>query len=244
MTNCPRLLTERYKVSYYLVYYLTDSSSFRLSGFCHQIWWWNKAEVLGSELIFSVLSNFRFLADFRLLFSNTNLSAPLIQNFVSTNQFATKKYSKKTKTDVIRLFTNMKERKFEWVVKRNPTPDHRTPKYAERMSHELIHGLTHHKALKGSVLVVKQMQLILAFGFDRRRLKVFFLFKYAISIRVNVNRTYYKSAGEFFYPCWKYLPLVRFAHLWSRYNQHSNIKFESMRSLEISSLNRIYSYLW
>ena len=79
------------------------------------------------------------------------------------------------------------------------------------MSHELVHGLTHHKALKGSVLVVKQMQLILAFGFDRRRLKVFFLFKYAISIRVGVNRTYDKSAGEyeFFYPCCgKYLSLV------------------------------------
>ena len=67
----------------------------------------------------------------------------------------------------------MRERKFEWAVKRNPTPDHRT-KYAERMSHELIHGLTHHKALKGFVLVVKQMQMILAFSFDRRRLKVIF----------------------------------------------------------------------
>ena len=85
-----------------------------------------------------------------------------------------KKHSKKTKIDVIRL-TNMGEKKFECVVKRNPTPDHQTPKYAERMSHELVHGLTHHKALKGSVLVVKQMQLILAFGFDRRRLKVFFI---------------------------------------------------------------------
>ena len=85
-----------------------------------------------------------------------------------------KKYSKKTKIDVIRLFTNMGEKKFECVVKRNPTPDHQTPKYAERMSHELVHGLTHHKALKGSVLVVKQMKLILAFGFDRRRLKFFF----------------------------------------------------------------------
>ena len=90
----------------------------------------------------------------------------------------------------------MGEKKFECVVKRNPTPDHQTPKYAERMSHELVHGLTHHKALKGSVLVVKQMQLILAFGFDRKRLKVF-LFKYAISIRVGVNRTYDKSAGEY-----------------------------------------------
>ena len=66
------------------------------------------------------------------------------------------------------------KKKFECVVKRNPTPDHQTPKHAERMSHELVHGLTHHKALKGSVLVVKQMKLILAFGFDRRRLKVFF----------------------------------------------------------------------
>ena len=30
---------------------------------------------------------------------------------------------------------------------------------------ELIHGLTHHKVLNGSVLLVKQMQKIVAFGF-------------------------------------------------------------------------------
>ena len=39
---------------------------------------------------------------------------------------------------------------------------------------ELIHGLTHHKVLKGSLLVVKQMQIIFAFGFARRRPKVVF----------------------------------------------------------------------
>lgn len=69
----------------------------------------------------------------------------------------------------------MGEKKFECVVKRNPTPDHQTPKYAERMSHELVHGLTHHKALKGSVLVVKQMQLILHSVLTGGVLKFFFI---------------------------------------------------------------------
>ena len=40
------------------------------------------------------------------------------------------------------------------------------------ITHELVHGITHHKVLKGSVLVVKQMQIIFAFGFAGRRLKV------------------------------------------------------------------------
>ena len=35
-------------------------------------------------------------------------------------------------------------------------------------------SITHDKVLKGSVLVVKQMQIIFAFGFARRRLKVVF----------------------------------------------------------------------
>ena len=146
------------------------------------------------------------------------ISVRLLSKFCFNNYFATKKSSKKTKNDVIRLFTNMGERENLSESSREinlPTIGLRSMQNACHTNLFTAYTVSHHKALKGSLLVVKQMQMILAFGFDSRRLKVFFLFKYASSIRVNANRTYYKSAGEYkvFYPCSKYLSLVRFAHL-------------------------------
>ena len=59
------------------------------------------------------------------------------------------------------------------------------------------------------------------------------------------NFTWPLGDTNFIFSCWKYLSLVRFAHSWSRYFQHSKIKFVSPRGHVTSSIycRMIYVFL-